>query len=344
MKRFPAIVFLSCVATICSALDTMTSTQILKDRVTIFSSARIFDLGIFGQGDSKSPYSASHGCVMEKPLMCEKGDGFYKFSSVKVPDINSSKFNDSIRLPDCKTVCLANCSCMAFTILDIKGDEKECLQWYGSFFDIQQLPRGDQDLYVRVSFSESDQAKRKDRSKLLMMLTMLVALVLLVQILGFCIWKKRKHILLMRFEGSLERKFTEFNSKRHKEDVEKPLLPLTIPAAASNDLTISNKLRKVEVGEVFKTDVASVLSETIVHIKFLHEQVSILTNAAMESGASIRPQNCDNSKDSQGQKQDLRSRGLCLVPVSSTHKTTIASWDPSLHSEELMMNFINQYD
>lgn len=55
--------------------------------------------------------------------------------------------------------------------------------------------------------------------------------------------------------GSLERKFTEFNSKRHKEDVEKPLLPLTIPAAASNDLTISNKLRKVEVGEVFKVNI-----------------------------------------------------------------------------------------
>ncbi|KAH7544260.1 hypothetical protein JRO89_XS15G0137100 [Xanthoceras sorbifolium] len=66
-----------------------------------------------------------------------------------------------------------------------------------------------------------------------------------------------------------------------------------------------------------KTDTASVLSEAIEYIKFLHEQVA----------------NSDKSKDSEGPKQDLRSRGLCLVPVSSTfpvtHETTVDFWTPT---------------
>ncbi|XP_022888386.1 transcription factor bHLH123-like isoform X2 [Olea europaea var. sylvestris] len=69
-----------------------------------------------------------------------------------------------------------------------------------------------------------------------------------------------------------------------------------------------------------KTDTASVLSEAIEYIKFLHDQVN----------------NSDGSNDpDQGRAQDLKSRGLCLVPVSSTfpvtltHGTTVDFWNPT---------------
>ncbi|KAJ4846370.1 hypothetical protein Tsubulata_027752 [Turnera subulata] len=83
-----------------------------------------------------------------------------------------------------------------------------------------------------------------------------------------------------------------------------------------------------------KTDTASVLSEVIEYIKFLHEQVSALSNPYMKSGAPIHhQQSSDKSKDPEGQKQDLRSRGLCLVPVSSTfpvtHETSVDFWTPT---------------
>ncbi|KAL5736144.1 hypothetical protein ACOSQ2_030932 [Xanthoceras sorbifolium] len=83
-----------------------------------------------------------------------------------------------------------------------------------------------------------------------------------------------------------------------------------------------------------KTDTASVLSEAIEYIKFLHEQVAILSTPYMKSEAAIQhQQNSDKSKDSEGPKQDLRSRGLCLVPVSSTfpvtHETTVDFWTPT---------------
>lgn len=44
-------------------------------------------------------------------------------------------------------------------------------------------------------------------------------------------------------------------------------------------------------------------------------------------------QNCDSSKDKEGTKQDLKGRGLCLVPISSTYpvanETTSDFWTPT---------------
>ncbi|GAB4849579.1 hypothetical protein Ancab_004374 [Ancistrocladus abbreviatus] len=83
-----------------------------------------------------------------------------------------------------------------------------------------------------------------------------------------------------------------------------------------------------------KTDTASVLSEAIEYIKCLHEQVSVLSNPYFKSEASFQHhQDVDKLKDPGGPKQDLRSRGLCLVPVSSTypaaHETTVDFWTPT---------------
>jgi len=42
---------------------------------------------------------------------------------------------------------------------------------------------------------------------------------------------------------------------------------------------------------------------------------------------------CDNLKESEGRKQDLRSRGLCLVPISSTfpvaNESSVDFWTPT---------------
>ncbi|XP_028807655.1 transcription factor bHLH123 [Neltuma alba] len=82
-----------------------------------------------------------------------------------------------------------------------------------------------------------------------------------------------------------------------------------------------------------KTDTASVLSEAIEYIKFLHEQVSVLSTPYMKSGAPQHQQSSGKCKDGEALKQDLRSRGLCLVPVSSTfpvtHETTVDFWMPT---------------
>ncbi|XP_052200737.1 transcription factor bHLH112-like isoform X2 [Diospyros lotus] len=85
-----------------------------------------------------------------------------------------------------------------------------------------------------------------------------------------------------------------------------------------------------------KTDTASVLQEAIEYIKFLHDQVSVLSTPYIKNGAPVqRHQATDKlTRDSElGPKQDLRSRGLCLVPISSTlpvaTETTADFWTPT---------------
>ncbi|KAF5796474.1 putative transcription factor bHLH family [Helianthus annuus] len=82
-----------------------------------------------------------------------------------------------------------------------------------------------------------------------------------------------------------------------------------------------------------KTDTASVLSEAIEYIKFLHEQVNVLSTPYMKNAAIMQQQQQIPDKTSEGSRQDLRSRGLCLVPMSSTfpmtHETTVDFWTPS---------------
>ncbi|XP_039070431.1 transcription factor bHLH112-like [Hibiscus syriacus] len=87
-----------------------------------------------------------------------------------------------------------------------------------------------------------------------------------------------------------------------------------------------------------KTDTASVLYEAIEYIKFLHDQVNVLSTPYMKQAAAsiqqeVYEQRKDELKDPDEPKQDLRSRGLCLVPVSNTfpvtNETTIDFWTPT---------------
>ncbi|CAA7392098.1 unnamed protein product [Spirodela intermedia] len=84
-----------------------------------------------------------------------------------------------------------------------------------------------------------------------------------------------------------------------------------------------------------KTDTASVLYEAIEYIKLLHEQVGVLTTPYLKTGPSMQHKRADsdNSSKSDDPKDDLRSRGLCLVPISSTfpviNETTPDFWTPT---------------
>jgi hypothetical protein len=90
-----------------------------------------------------------------------------------------------------------------------------------------------------------------------------------------------------------------------------------------------------------KTDTASVLLEAIGYIKFLQDQVQVLSTPYLKSGGTSNPGSQDHKgwgssdkKDLDEPKQDLRSRGLCLVPVSCTlhvaNDNGADYWTPSL--------------
>ncbi|KAI4365076.1 hypothetical protein MLD38_021096 [Melastoma candidum] len=78
-----------------------------------------------------------------------------------------------------------------------------------------------------------------------------------------------------------------------------------------------------------KTDTASVLHEAIDYIKFLHDQVHVLSSSYTRNG---HPPGFPANRGG-FLRWELRSQGLCLVPVSSTFPVTCESqgdfWTPT---------------
>ncbi|XP_039173506.1 G-type lectin S-receptor-like serine/threonine-protein kinase At4g27290 [Eucalyptus grandis] len=102
----------------------------------------------------------SNGCVRRTELDCLGGDKFLKYTEVKLPDTRQSWFNVSMNLQECEQTCLRNCSCTAYSNLDIRGQGSGCLLWFGDLMDIRQFNENGQDIYVRMAASEVGQIFR----------------------------------------------------------------------------------------------------------------------------------------------------------------------------------------
>ncbi|PON85822.1 S-locus glycoprotein [Trema orientale] len=99
------------------------------------------------------------GCERRTELLCEKSnnseasqggkqDGFYKMSTLKLPD-----FYEFVPVDDangCYTWCLNNCSCAAYAYVNGIG----CLVWSESLIDILEFPSGGEDLFLRLAQAE----------------------------------------------------------------------------------------------------------------------------------------------------------------------------------------------
>ncbi|GMJ08494.1 hypothetical protein like AT1G05710 [Hibiscus trionum] len=107
------------------------------------------------------------------------------------------------------------------------------------------------------------------------------------------------------------------------------------PKRQKSDLLISTKDKKDKVGERIvalqqlvspygKTDTASVLLEAMEYIRFLHEQVKVLSAPYLQTTLTNNTQDVENFS--------LRSQGLCLVPISYTagvaHSNGADIWAP----------------
>ncbi|KAL2496271.1 G-type lectin S-receptor-like serine/threonine-protein kinase [Forsythia ovata] len=96
----------------------------------------------------------SNGCVRRTPLNCQNGDVFLKYSGIKLPDTQYSQFNVSMTLEECKVLCLKNCSCTAYTHLDISKGGSGCLLWFEDLTNIKLLSEEGQYIYIRMASSE----------------------------------------------------------------------------------------------------------------------------------------------------------------------------------------------
>ncbi|MBA0751334.1 hypothetical protein Gogos_000264, partial [Gossypium gossypioides] len=118
--------------------------------------------------------------------------------------------------------------------------------------------------------------------------------------------KNKRKKLLTSFEQS---------HRSSQERTEIKDFRLNMPVRRSQKL--SDKITALQklVSPYGKTDTASVLQEASLYIKLLQEQIQMLSSS-YKSLRAIHPQEIGKKQ------QDLKSRGLCLVPISFTQRVT----------------------
>ncbi|XP_022941090.1 G-type lectin S-receptor-like serine/threonine-protein kinase At4g27290 [Cucurbita moschata] len=176
----------------------------------------------------------TEGCVRNRPLNCLDEVGFAKFVGMKLPDTKFSWVNESMRLDECREMCLRNCSCMAFANTDIRGSGSGCVIWVGELVDIPVILKGGQDLYVKVLASELETKKKSSLTIVVVLAAALIVAALLL--VGFYVVRSRKQGKKLEVQ---------------EESMELPLYDLSTISHSTDNFSNSNKLGEGGFGAVF---------------------------------------------------------------------------------------------
>ncbi|KAL8505601.1 hypothetical protein ACS0TY_016735 [Phlomoides rotata] len=186
----------------------------------------------------------SNGCVRRVALNCS-GDVFLKYSEIKLPDArNSSTDEQRTSLEECEDECSRNCTCVAYTQLNISGAGSGCLFYHGELIDIRTISSGGQDLYIRMASAEREKitGSKWKKTVILSVCTSVVGIILLCLSLGLVIAKKQKinGAVIGPFSGS------------HGEKAEVPFFSLSAILKATDHFSLTNKLGEGGFGPVYK--------------------------------------------------------------------------------------------
>ncbi|XP_062008420.1 G-type lectin S-receptor-like serine/threonine-protein kinase At4g27290 isoform X1 [Rosa rugosa] len=193
----------------------------------------------------------SLGCMRTKPLSCQESDKdrFVKFTNLKLPDATHSWVDRSMNIKECRAKCLKNCSCMAYTSLDIRAGGSGCAILFGDLLDIRKLPDAGQDLYIRMSASEiGDDGKVKTGIIVAVVIGAVFSGMLLV---GYYVYRRRTKLKeTEKREENLKKKGVQ------KEDLELPIFNISSIARATDNFSDDMKLGEGGFGPVYRGTLA----------------------------------------------------------------------------------------
>ncbi|XP_015168602.1 G-type lectin S-receptor-like serine/threonine-protein kinase At4g27290 [Solanum tuberosum] len=182
------------------------------------------------------------GCVRRTPLDCKREHVFIRYPGIKLPDTKHSQNNKTMTLEGCRQVCSTDCSCTAYSSLNISNGNKGCLLWFEELVDIRKMSDTGQDIFIKMDSSEqvtdlknveSEAGSNRKKAKILAVsFSLLVATILLILIL---LWYKRKKKKL-----------------KLREDFELPLFPWSTITRATNNFSLNNKIGEGGFGPVYK--------------------------------------------------------------------------------------------
>nr|GEV62444.1 G-type lectin S-receptor-like serine/threonine-protein kinase At4g27290 [Tanacetum cinerariifolium] len=203
----------------------------------------------------------SSGCRRKTPLNCPNGDGFRVFKNVKLPDTRRSWYNRNMTLAECGAACELNCSCIAYSTIDItKGNG--CLMWFDELMDIRTVDDS-QDLYVRMAISDltitsepgstSKPSSNKKRSTMVVAVSLSSTLVMVILIFGILYaWSKKKRPLVKTPEEPVQTIDEEYSMEDQEDDTELTSFSLSTIRKYTNDFANDNKLGEGGFGPVYK--------------------------------------------------------------------------------------------
>ncbi|KAJ9551632.1 hypothetical protein OSB04_015677 [Centaurea solstitialis] len=201
--------------------------------------------------DQRNVADWSQGCRRSTPLDCGPGDGFRKYSSLKLPDTQESWFNQSMDLYECEMICKNNCNCSAYTTQNISGTGSGCLLWFGNLIDIRTFTENGQDLYIRMPASELAKGKSWSVKKRVVIIVLTVSVLLVILLSAGVLYRRKRRKVDQ--EGTLEEDYgNDPDNRKSKDDLELPLIDFSTLRKATNNFSVNNKLGQGGFGPVYK--------------------------------------------------------------------------------------------
>ncbi|KAM0019392.1 putative protein kinase RLK-Pelle-DLSV family [Helianthus debilis subsp. tardiflorus] len=201
------------------------------------------------------------GCIRKKPLQCGNGsgdrdeDGFWKIARVKVPDTRRAWYNVSMTLGECETACKRNCSCTAYTSLDIRNGGSGCLLWLDELLDTREYDV-DQDIYVRMAASELeglvDSLSNSNKKKRILITVLITSTVMLLLFVVAYACRKIKKMPRMKGQGNWHALDAKNTSMQMEQLDELQCFSLYEVARATGNFSVSNKIGQGGFGPVYK--------------------------------------------------------------------------------------------
>ncbi|GJS97003.1 receptor-like serine/threonine-protein kinase SD1-8 [Tanacetum coccineum] len=209
------------------------------------------------------------GCERTSDLDC-RSDGFLPMKNMRLPDGSQAFIYEKMNLSTCGEICRKNCSCAAYSNMNISGGGSGCAIWEVDLMDMRQYDDsegGGLDFYVKVAASSdivrspntgSSQNGSSNGSHVGMIISfsigggfsMLIILLILIYL------KRRQgkidnsepKALVYCFKVSKKHYYQETKM----DELELPLFDFTTLSMATNNFSDANKLGHGGFGSVYK--------------------------------------------------------------------------------------------
>ncbi|KAM3696578.1 hypothetical protein ACB098_06G050700 [Castanea mollissima] len=161
--------------------------------------------------------------------------------------------NRTMDLDECRDVCLKNCTCTAYSSLDITGGGSGCILWFGELIDIRVYTEYGQDIFIRMAASELPaygSSKRKKQARIVVIALLSFGMALLGLCLMLYVLKKKpkREGIILDNPGPIQ----DFTTGSENDDLELPLFRFATIAYATDNFSVKNVLGKGGFGQVYK--------------------------------------------------------------------------------------------